>query len=220
MKQLCLFGDSVFKGVTYDGATGRYHLCKDKLLLPNTPVNNYSKMGATVAVGENIIRRQIGHCTPDTVAVVELGGNDCNYPWDKIAAAPDGTYECAVMPQPFTETLARSIRLLQQTGATVIVSTLFPLSVSKFMSYISNGLDRDGILRWLGDEDHLLRWQSYYSDLVKRTAETCGARVMDLRSHFLQKGYDRLLCDDGIHPTEEGHTLIHRYMQNYLITCF
>ena len=44
-----------------------------------------------------------------------------------------------------------------------------------------------------------------------------GCPVLDLRRLFLQKqDYRQYLCDDGIHPNEEGHQLITSEVKQWL----
>ena len=59
MKQLMIFGDSIMKGVTFNGQ--KYQLCQehnfDFLAKRNIAVQNFSKMGATVTAGLSILKR-------------------------------------------------------------------------------------------------------------------------------------------------------------------
>ena len=216
MKTIQIFGDSVLKGVMYDEAAQKYKLCKDKIQVPGLDVRNNSKMGATITDGLHMIEKRLDECGPDTLAVIELGGNDCNYRWDEISARPDDHHECAVEPGPFTRQLKTAVHTLQKTGATVALCSLVPLYAPKFMNWISRGLSYENILHWLGDVDHLFRWQDHYSALVVETANQTGCRVLDLRGSFLQQGYGEWLCADGIHPTQTGHEKIHHTLQALL----
>jgi len=50
MKKLMIFGDSIIKGVTYNGQS--YHLCQDHdfdtIAAQGVTVENYARMGATI----------------------------------------------------------------------------------------------------------------------------------------------------------------------------
>ena len=53
MKKLMIFGDSIIKGVTYNGQS--YHLCQDHdfdtIAAQGVTVENYARMGATIDAG-------------------------------------------------------------------------------------------------------------------------------------------------------------------------
>lgn len=210
MGTIQIFGDSVLKGVIYDEEQQKYKLCKNnKFEIPGWDIHNNSRMGATIEDGLAMIERRLPVCNSDTLAVIELGGNDCNYNWEEISKRPDEHHFCKVEPEVFTAKLKQGIQRLQQTGATVVLTSLVPLYAPKFMNWITKGLSYDSILHWLGDVDHLFRWQDYYSEMVVETAQAMGCPLLDLRKEFLQTGYGERLCADGIHPTQIGHDSIH-----------
>ena len=61
MKQLIIIGDSIMKGVTFNGQ--KYQLCQehnfDFLSQRSIAVQNFSKMGATVTTGLSILKRKL-----------------------------------------------------------------------------------------------------------------------------------------------------------------
>ena len=67
MKNLKIFGDSIIKGVTYNGQS--YHLCQehdfDTLRAQGVTVENNAKMGATIDAGLKQLDRKLGAC--DTI---------------------------------------------------------------------------------------------------------------------------------------------------------
>lgn len=214
MKNVLIFGDSVLKGVTY--IDGKYHVCKDKLSMDSVEFKNFSKMGATIDTGLKIIDNKIDRCDENTVAILEFGGNDCNYDWSEISNSPEKEHECVTMPNNYVKSFNDAIKKLKAKGTEVIISSLIPISSKKFMDFISRGNSYNNILKWLGDIDRLYRWQSYYNNLAYSVAKENNCTVMPLRNAFETDDYETLLCDDGIHPTEEGHKVIHRFLENYI----
>ena len=217
MKKVMIFGDSILQGVYYDG---RYHKSKDRINIDDISIDNYSRMGSTIDEGLKNISRHIDECDSDTVAVIEFGGNDCNYNWSDVSEKPEDEHLCAVEPEEYSKKLKKAIDMLKEKGCRVIVVSPIPISAKKFMSFISKNLSYDNILKWLGDVDHLFRWQEYYSQLTEKVAKACNCAVMPLRKVFFTENYENMLCSDGIHPTKEGHELIHRYMESYLSAAF
>ena len=217
MKNVKIFGDSILQGVYYDG---RYHKSKDKINIENVSIDNYSRMGSTIEHGIKNIEKHIDEFDENTVVVIEYGGNDCNYNWSDVSMAPDEEHLCAVEPDEYMSKLKKAINLIKEKKCKVIVAIPIPISAKKFMDFISKNLSYDNILKWLGDVDHLFRWQEYYSQLTEKVAKACGCAVMPLRNVFQTEDYEDMLCSDGIHPTQEGHERIHRYIEEYLArTC-
>ena len=65
--------------------------------------------------------------------------------------------------------------------------------------------------------NHLYRWQEYYNAMACSLARSLGCRIVDLRTKFLQSDeFASLISDDGIHPTQKGHDLIHRSIASAL----
>ena len=55
----------------------------------------------------------------------------------------------------------------------------------------------------------IYRWHESYNMAVCRIALSQRVPLIDIRSAFLErKNYQSLLCEDGIHPNEEGHAMI------------
>lgn len=211
-KQLMIFGDSVLRGVVFDEETGKYRLCKDRL---QVQARNFCRMGATSRSGVDTVRKMLDVCDENTVALIEYGGNDCNYDWTRISADPKLELPCTVLPEEYESNLNTMVQALSAKGTRVVLSSLFPLEENKFMKYISRGLSYENILAWLGTVHRLSEWQAYYNDLLLSFAKTHGLPVLDLRS-CVRADASGLFCVDGIHPTEAGHEIIHRFLEKEL----
>ena len=119
--------------------------------------------------------------------------------------------------EKFIDQYCTAIRKARQAGARVAMTSLPPLEQSRYFSFITKGLSAENILRWLGDTDHLYRWQEYYNDMVTQLSRAFGCRLVDLRAEFLKsRVFPSLIGADGIHPTQAGHDLIHHTVQSAL----
>ena len=214
MRSLRIYGDSILKGVMYNAEMKRYKLCRynfAELEEAGVTIENNSKMGVTVDEGFEILKYTLPECTKDDVVVMEFGGNDCNYDWKAISENPDRDYECKTPEDKFVSTYTEMINYARSKGATVLVATLVPIESEKFTNWISRGLDYDRILSFLGDKNTTARWQEYYSHLSEQVAKKTGCPILDLRSNFLvSRKLDKMICEDGIHPNEQGHELIRK----------
>ena len=213
MQNLIIFGDSIIKGVTFDGKG--YHLCQqhdfDALAQSGVTVENYAKMGATIDAGLRQMDKKLNACSQDTTVLLCFGGNDCDYNWKEISEDPAGSFLPNTPPDTFVDRYVAAIRKAQNSGARVALTALPPLDDTRYLTHISRGLSRENILQWLGDCGHLYRWQEYYNSLVCQLSRAFGCRLVDVRAEFLKNThFTTLIGADGIHPTQEGHDLIHR----------
>lgn len=220
MKKLEIYGDSILRGVMYCAESGRYDLCKknrfETLSQMGIETKNNSRMGATVARGFDLLQRNLREDAADTVVVLEYGGNDCDYHWADVSADPCGAFEPNTPEAQYIATYQSMIEYVRARGATPVIASLVPIDADKYMKWISRDLNYQNILHWLGDTSMLSRWQEYYSRLAERIAYRFHCPLLDLRSAFLMThDYKSMLCEDGIHPTRQGHALIDRTIQEF-----
>ena len=209
-----VYGDSIFKGVLLEGGkyvvnrfwetqlAARFHLS----------IQNLARFGCTIPKILPVIRRDSqDKCTEEEIAVLELGGNDCDYDWARISQDPDAEYDCKTPPAEFIQEYREAVRLIKKSGRTPTLMTLPPIHSERYLGFICrNGLSRANILRWLGDVDAIYRWQDKYSQMVEQVATEENTRLIDLRKAFPRdaKSLEPYLCDDGIHPSRLGQELI------------
>ena len=106
------------------------------------------------------------------------------------------------------------MKLLRQAGSSVWMTSLVPLEAHRFLNHVSQGRSKENILSWLGDADRIFRWQEYYNDLVCRLARELSCPLLELRPEFLKDpAFPTLISNDGIHPTQKGHDLVHRCVE-------
>lgn len=212
-RKILIFGDSVLKGVIYDSAADRYRLSAERgfsgLEARRFEVKNYSRMGAVIRSGRESLEKALREKVDGSTVIFEFGGNDCDFVWKDVSENPDGNFLPRVTPEEFEAEYAACVREAREAGARVMMTNLIPIDASRYLNFISRGLDRDGILRWLGDESMLFRWHEKYCRIVERLARRLRCPLIDVRTPFLESHkYKELICDDGIHPTDSGHRLI------------
>ena len=209
-----VYGDSILKGVLFEG--GRYIVDREweqKLAERfGLRVTNRSRFGSTLPKAMARIEKDAGTSADGEIALLEFGGNDCDYDWSAVAAAPDNAHECKTPPARFLDCYRRAIRLLRGSGRTPVLSSLPPIDAELYLRFLCRGgLSRENILRWLGDVQRIYRWQESYSRMVEQLSREEGTALIDLRRPFLQdaRASSALLCDDGIHPSRLGQGLIY-----------
>lgn len=214
-KKAIIWGDSVAKGVVWDSERDRYTLAKPpaaQIIAEQTGMDiiNHARMGMTICDGLNVARRDLERGMQADIAVIEFGGNDCDFNWAQISAAPDNVHLPRTPAHLFTDKLEEIVSLARQAGMEPILLTLPPINASKYFEFISRGgLSQANILHWLGDKNHIYRFHERYSCLIGRVAQKLGCKLLDIRSAFLDEwNAMAMVCSDGIHPTADGQKLI------------
>ena len=207
MADISVFGDSVLKGVIYENnvykvSKNRFsNICEDIL---GISIENKAKFGSTINVGKNIISKNIDLIkeTNSKYVIMEFGGNDCDYNWVEISENPDKKHYPKSTITEFIEIYSNLIKELKKLGKQPVLLSLPPIDAIKYFDYISRKLNADNILKWI----EVFKW-AINNDIP----------IIDITSKFLEiKNYSKLLCDDGIHPNEEGHTIIAEAIKEHI----
>jgi len=221
---ISIWGDSILKGVVLDESNGRYEVlennCVDRFAkITGSIISNHASFGMTTGKALERIKRSIDRRAPgrDEVALIEFGGNDCDFRWDEVSASPDEPHLPKTPIGQFGAALQAIIDLFKSIGVRPVLMALPPLEPGRFLDWVSRGLNRASILSWLGDVNRIYRWQEAYSDIVVRTANDNGLRIVDVRKDFLvSDGYADKFCADGMHPNAAGHEVILESLLSYV----
>ncbi|NLH02342.1 MAG: SGNH/GDSL hydrolase family protein [Clostridiales bacterium] len=216
MSKICLFGDSISKGVIIDEIHDKYTMTKRSFanLLkagePKLDVINYSMLGCTISKGKSIIARHIRDVESCDITVLEYGGNDSDHDWKEISENPEGVHLPKTPLDEFIKNYNDIIGELTEMGKGIIMLNLPPIDEHKYFEWFSRGLNKANILKWLGGSDeYIYRFHEIYNVQVCNIAAEHNIPIIDIRSVFLEKrNYSDYLCNDGIHPNEKGHELI------------
>ena len=146
-------------------------------------------------------------------ALLELGGNDCDFPWKDIGGNPDLPKLPFTPIQSFTDTYRSIVHSCRQRGAMPVMMSLPPLVPERFFDFVTRDLPVEGkenVLRWMdGKKDFIGNWHERYNLEVFRLAREMDIPLIDLTTPFLVRtDYFRFICRDGIHPNAEGHKLM------------
>ncbi|HEX2925527.1 MAG TPA: SGNH/GDSL hydrolase family protein [Ruminiclostridium sp.] len=215
-KNITVWGDSILKGVILDETDGKYRVMKDNTITSFAQItgfkvknNAYFGMTSTKAlsrISASIDKQGLGR---GDIAIIEFGGNDCDYNWSEVAENPDGSHQPKTTIESFKKSLLNMIDLFREKGVTPILMNLPPLEPERYFNWISKGLSRENILRWLGDVARIYRWQEAYNNAVEWVSRYKDCKMIDVREGFLiSPDYSSQFCADGIHPNEKGHKKI------------
>ncbi len=215
MKKAIVWGDSVLRGVFYDESRERYSVLKDTAVSKvsdnlGIEIVNRAKMGMTIEGGLSLIESDLKRGLSADVALIEFGGNDSDFDWKAISENPAALHLPKTPIDIFESHLRTIIQKLRSNGIYTVLATLPPIVADKYFDFIARaGLNKDNILKWLGDKYHIYRFHERYSLAIQKVARECGCALLDLRSEFLAKwNSPALFCADGIHPNQEGQILM------------
>lgn len=218
-----VYGDSLMKATLPDSDC-RYHFHTELLTsaLAKLPIQliNRAKFGATTRKGSSVLQKDAKAGLSYDYALIEFGGNDCNYDWDSIAADPEGDHRPAVSLPQFTAALEEMVQTLQAEAVRPLLMTLPPIDAERYLDFIvSKGPSRSSILRWLGDVQRIYRTQERYSNAIADVAQRYQLPCIDVRSLFLEsRQFPQLISQDGIHPSESGYRLLYQTLAGFFRT--
>ena len=211
-EHIVLWGDSLGKGVVWNAARGRYGYAKASAASVverrlHCRINNRSKFGCTAPMGLSIMEQDLSERIVGDVALLEFGGNDCNFDWAGISDAPDAAHAPNTLPEQFSDTLRTMVDMLRDAKMRPILITLPPINPERYFRFFTGEkLQESNILRWLGDVWQIYRFQEMYSLLISDVARELKVQLLDLRARCLRvPGFIRdYLCEDGLHLNELG----------------
>ena len=208
-----VYGDSIMKATSPD-ADLKYHFHISDYLekFSKLPVKivNRAKFGAYAEKGLSIVESDMKKGVKCDIALLEYGGNDCNFDWAAIAEDPDGHHDPKTLLDNFVSLMKTMAEKLISNGIKPVMMTLPPIDSQRYFRFITrNGENGDNILKWLGDVNRIYRYQEMYSNAVEKLAYNMGVTCIDMRSYILpDPRFKDLISEDGIHPSKAGYELI------------
>lgn len=149
---------------------------------------------------------------------MEFGGNDCDYNWKEISISPNDEHKPNSDIKSFTKIYTELINKIKQMNKIPVLLSLPPIDCNAYFKKISEGLNADNILKWLnGNKQFISNWHERYNLEVFKLAINNNIPIIDITSKFLEKKkYENYLCEDGIHPNEDGHKIIANAIQEHI----
>lgn len=223
MTDVSVFGDSVLKGVVlennkYKVSSKRFtNICEEVL---GIKIENKAKFGSTISIGEKSIEKNLQTIqdTNSKYVIMEFGGNDCDYNWKEISISPNDEHKPNSDIKSFTKIYTELINKIKQMNKIPVLLSLPPIDCNAYFKKISEGLNADNILKWLnGNKQFISNWHERYNLEVFKLAINNNIPIIDITSKFLEKKkYENYLCEDGIHPNEDGHKIIADAIQEHI----
>ncbi len=224
MTGVMAFGDSVLKGVISEN--NKYKICPDCFLNIcaasfGINIENNAKFGNTVSRGAESIEKnldKIKNSSSLKYILLEFGGNDCDFNWEKISENPQESHNPKTDIKLFSRIYTDILKKLKSTGKIPVLLSLPPIDSQNYFNTLSQNLNKDNILNWLGKKvQRIFDWHERYNLEVFNIALNNNVKIIDITSKFLeQPDYSLFLCPDGIHPNKEGHKIIAEAITGYV----
>ncbi len=221
MNNIYIYGDSIMKATIPD-ENMKYHFHINEYIerFFKLPVNivNKAKFGAHIDKGFSIIEKDLAKSVECDIALVEYGGNDCNFDWNAIAESPEAQHDPKTILDKFVATLTEIVVRLRAAGVRPVLMTLPPIDSQKYFNFITrDGKNGENILRWLGDIEVISRYQEMYSNAVSELASKLQVFCIDIREYLMRYNLCEIISEDGIHPSANGYKLIFDKLYDVLI---
>ncbi len=213
LKKILVLGDSLLRGVVI-GQDKKYVQLPDSSVSEvertvRVDIENSSMFGMTAKKALSRFFQKPRNLSGYAV-LIEYGGNDCNFDWKQISERPLDEHLPVTPLDEFESNLLNMVKTTRNAGGFPVLMTLPPIHAPKFLDWVTrNGESRENILLWLGDTEHIYRWQERYNLAINRVALSTGTPIIDVRERFLSYGrYEDYLCEDGMHVNKLGHMLM------------
>lgn len=214
---VAVFGDSILKGIVL--VNNKYVKSETNIisLLDATQelnIKNYSVFGQTLkrVFDKKILELylQQSQCLNEFI-VIELGGNDSDFDWNIVTETPTISHNEKTPIDEFYQLLSSATKMIKSHGKIPVLCTLPPVYSKNYFKTLSEKYDGEKILKFFdGDISNIYRHQEAYNNEIVRCASENGCLLLDLRSELLMKiDYHKFMCEDGIHPNDDGYKLIY-----------
>lgn len=223
MSEIYAFGDSVLKGIVLENE--KYKVCKNRFSnicedVLNVVIENKAKFGSTILIGEKSFEKNLSMLDNPNVeyVVLEFGGNDCDFKWQEISDNPNIEHSPNIEVNEFVKMYTEIIQVIKSKNKKPVLLSLPPIDAQRYINKLSKNLNKENILKWMNNNIYFLtNWHERYNIEVFKLALNNNISIIDITSKFLeQKDYSLFLCEDGIHPNEEGHKIISEAIQEHI----
>jgi lysophospholipase L1-like esterase len=211
MKIIC-FGDSLTRGVSY--IQGRLRIVKENY--PTVLQNLFSNNDSTVTILNKGVFNDnsdllLERLDKDVLAekpdytIISIGGNDCDFHWNKVAENPEEEHQPIVPIEKYVENVKKLIINLKNSGITPIVLTMPPLDPVRYYKLIAEKYGKS-ISHWISTCGGIEHWHGLYNRSLNELIEQLDVRKIDVRTALKKAGIlENIISDDGIHLTSEGY---------------
>ncbi|MDL4840198.1 SGNH/GDSL hydrolase family protein [Aquibacillus rhizosphaerae] len=224
MKIIC-FGDSLTRGVSV--VKGRLRILKENYPASLQDLFSQKETNDVTVINKGVfndnselmlsrLEKDVIEEHPD-FAIVEVGGNDCNFKWNEIVEKPEEDHQAIVSLDRYLANIKEIVTKLQESGVKPIIATLPPLDPVRYYQTISNQYN-PSVGNWVSKLGGIEHWHGMYNYHLNKLADELTIPKIDVRSAIKKAGdLVNLISEDGIHLTAEGYHAFSKAVYQYLV---
>lgn len=216
-KRIAVFGDSILKGAVTGYSDHLFDILPENSLTLAQKVLGFelfndSVFGSVISKSQRRLNKFFEKGEKADIVIIESGGNDCDYDWAQVAANPKNP---EIKPRTTLEDykciLSEMVQAAKSNGALPVVMTTPSLVADRWYNHITRTLDENGksnVDSFLGENpiDKLSKNHEVYNLNLMEYCFKNGIFMIDMRKAFLETpDYRTLMCQDGIHPNQDGY---------------
>lgn len=213
INKISAYGDSILKGAVTGTDSGHlFDIIEDSSLVLASKalgfdLNNQSVFGSIVSKTQRRLNRDIEKGIFSDLAIIESGGNDCDYDWTHVSSSPDEKHLPRTTLEDFIQKISEMVDVCRKNKITPLIMTMPPLVRDRWYNHILHGQDENAVLKILNDNpDRLYQNHELYNISLVEYAFKNSVQIVDMRKEILlSENYRNLMCLDGIHPNEKGY---------------
>ena len=211
--KISVYGDSILKGAVTGTDSGNLFDVLDENGLSlaakslGFELNNQSVFGNIVTKGKRKLSREIERGVVFDCAIIESGGNDCDYDWNIVCESPFEFHNPRVSLEDFIKTIDEMVNICRQNKITPLLMTMPPLVEDWWFTHLCESFNEQGVREFTKNIPSVL-YQNHeiYNFAILDYCRVHNVQFVDMRFEILKTGHYRdLMCRDGIHPNWEGH---------------
>ena len=151
----------------------------------------------------------------NNLLILWLGGNDADFNWKEVAAAPQENHQPKTPINEFEEYLNNTLKMLTNANVKVVLLSLPPIDSERYFEVIGQIADKEKVLQFFNNDISVIyRYQERYSRAIVQAAKNNNCSLIDIRNEFLlRRDLRSLLASDGIHPNQQGQQLIASFIK-------
>lgn len=222
MKTVYIFGDSLLRGVMPD-ENGMYH-STDSIDFDGIAkkhdivIKNYSMPTFTSKQGREWMNRTLEINEKPDLAIVEYGGNDCDFRWSELAKADETvTDPHRVSLEEFEQVYGGILDDLSLRGIRAVVTLCPPLPSHIYLKHLSDsGIPENIIQKYAVSDEIFLSEYVKYKKVILKLAEKKQISALNIEKTFaILDNMVEYYSADGLHPNERGYHLIHKAFDEF-----
>lgn len=211
--KIIVIGDSILKGAVTGTDSGHlFDIIENSSLnlaqkALGFEMNNQSVFGNIITKGQRKLNKMLERGETADFCIVEFCGNDSDYDWALVSENPNEPHQMRTPFEDYLRIYDEMIKTLREHKITPVIMISPALCAERWFNHITNGHNKENILNFLGgDIEKPSKNQKSYDDALVEYAKKNNVQTVNMRGPMLATGhFDDLMCQDGIHPNEEGY---------------